>query len=465
MTPRQVQSAKLPLRVRRFVRWRPTCGNFTALLPLILSLILANCNQPTSKRDQVSLTMIDQGWFDKEIRDARDLELRQFTHETGIRVDVLPAPESAVEQIVLWKKLLANARSAPDVLGIDVIWPALLADDLLDLKPYLTSSEISAVFPELAAIYTVKGKLVALPYRVVAGLLFYRTDLLQQYGYRSPPQTWHQLEQMAARIQTGERAKGNKEFWGFVWQGSPSEALTCDAIEWQASEGGGKIIEDNGVISVKNRNTVRAWRRAARWVGSISPPSVVSYKEWDSFNIWRSGNAAFMRNWPAGYAVSQASGSAVRDRFGITALPRGKSGRAATLGSDGFAVSRRSLHPQEALLLVQFLCRRDLQFRRALAKFDPPAIRDLYTDPELKKAVSYFPHVRQENLYGIVTRPATLAGTKYLEVSQAYFTAVHAVLTGQKSAEMAVGELQQQLARITGLQEGSPDFEMSGIEK
>ena len=85
MTPRQVQSAKLPLRVRRFVRWRPTCGNFTALLPSILSLVLANCNQPTSKRDQVSLTMIDQGWFDKEIRDARDLELRQFTQETGIR--------------------------------------------------------------------------------------------------------------------------------------------------------------------------------------------------------------------------------------------------------------------------------------------------------------------------------------------------------------------------------------------
>ena len=145
MTPRHVQSARLPLRVRRFVRCRPTCGTF-ALLLLILSVVLANCRQPASKRDQASLTIIDQGWFDKEIREARDLELRQFTQETGIRVEVLPAPESAVEQIVLWKKLLANARSAPDVLGIDVIWPALLADDLLDLKPYLTSSEISAVF-------------------------------------------------------------------------------------------------------------------------------------------------------------------------------------------------------------------------------------------------------------------------------------------------------------------------------
>src|SRR5205809_4327342 len=176
MTPQHVQSARLPLRVRRFVRCRPVCGTFTALLLLILLLVLANCNQPTSKRDQVSLTMIDQGWFDKEIRDARDLELRQFTQETGIRVDILPAPESAAEQIALWKSLLVNARSAPDVLGIDVIWPALLADELLDLKSYLKSAELSAIFPELAAIYTVKGKLVALPYRAGTGLLFYRTD-------------------------------------------------------------------------------------------------------------------------------------------------------------------------------------------------------------------------------------------------------------------------------------------------
>jgi trehalose/maltose transport system substrate-binding protein len=76
---------------------------------------------------------------------------------------------------------------------------------------------------------------------------------------------------MAARIQAGERAKGKKQFWGFVWQGAADEGLTCDALEWQASDGGGRIIEEDQTISVNNPLAIRAWQRAAHWVGSISP--------------------------------------------------------------------------------------------------------------------------------------------------------------------------------------------------
>jgi len=116
---------------------------------------------------------------------------------------------------------------------------------------------------------------------------------------------------MAARIQAGERAKGKENFWGFVWQGAVSEALTCNALEWQASEGGGQIIEKDKTISVNNPHAIRAWRRAARWVGSISPPSVVGYKEWDALNVWVAGDVAFMRNWTLGYADSLAAGSPI----------------------------------------------------------------------------------------------------------------------------------------------------------
>src|SRR5580700_4575679 len=124
------------------------------------------------------------------------------------------------------------------------------------------------------------------PWRIVPTSGFCTiTDLLRQYGYRGPPRTWDDLEIMAARIQAGERAKGKKEFWGFVWQGAADEGLTCNALEWQAAEGGGRIIEENQAIRVNNPQTIRAWQRAAHWIGYISPPGVVGYREWDSLNV------------------------------------------------------------------------------------------------------------------------------------------------------------------------------------
>ena len=74
-----------------------------------------------------------------------------------------------------------------------------------------------------------------------AGLLYYRTDLLEEYGYDGPPETWTELQEMATTIQEGEGAD-NPDFTGFVWQGDAYEGLTCNALEWVASFGGGNFI-------------------------------------------------------------------------------------------------------------------------------------------------------------------------------------------------------------------------------
>jgi len=417
---------------------------------ILAAVIGQACNKPHQPASPMTITLIDQGWPDPESRRHRNEELRRFTNETGIRVELLPAPENAVEQLEVWSTMLDRHAPVPDVFAVDVIWPAILGDQFLDLKPYVPAQEIADHFPGTITNFTVHGRLVALPYDLDTGLLYYRTDLLRKYGYSAPPKTWEELEKAAARIQAAERAQGQTNLWGFVWQGAASEALTCNALEWQVSEGGGTIIE-NGAVTVNNPQTVRAWKRAARWPGSISPPGVVAYREWDALNLWKAGQAVFMRNWSNAYMVSSEKDSPVRGKFAMCPLPKGRARISGTLGGNGYAVSRYSLHPREAVQLVRFLCGHDEQFRRSQNPVEPSTIPELYTNPSVLAANPYFSDVLRVYEQGITLRPSSATGKTYPDVSRAYFEAVHAVLTRRKTAETAAAELQKALTQITSL--------------
>src|SRR5262249_26763835 len=174
------------------------CSLVCHVCAVFLLLLCEGCARPAA-HEPVTLTLLGE-WSSKAFTETRQLELRQFTRETGIRVTFIPGPESSWQRVLLWRELLETGAQGPDVYDMDVIWPAALVEYFLDLKPYF-GSEISAQFPATTSAYTVGNKVLAMAYRADIGLLYYRTDLLRQYGYRSPPRTWDDLEMMAARIQ------------------------------------------------------------------------------------------------------------------------------------------------------------------------------------------------------------------------------------------------------------------------
>jgi trehalose/maltose transport system substrate-binding protein len=439
-------------------KW-PRAGKIARPVCIVMIGLLLECCTRPSVHEPVTLTLLEE-WSNKTFSEAREQELKEFTRETGIRVNLLPSPESARQRLVLWRELLGTGTAGPDVYGIDLIWPGMLAEYFVDLKSHF-ANEAALQFPAITASFTVDNKLLAMAYRADIGLLYYRTDLLRLYGYQEPPRTWDEMETMAARIQAGERAKGRKQFWGFVWQGAADEALTCNALEWQAAEGGGRIIEEDRVVSVNNPQAIRAWQRAAHWVGSISPPSVVGYREWDSLNVWVAGDAAFMRNWPSAYVDSQAAGSSIRDKFATALLPGGNAGQLGTLGGWGMAVSRFSVHPREALELVRYLTRSDVQVKRARLLSQPPTLPQLYNLPEVAEPNPRFELLNQALRTGTVMRPSNVTGKKYQEVTDAYIQSVHSVLTGEAAAPEAAAALEKELVRITGFRKETPRSGMS----
>jgi trehalose/maltose transport system substrate-binding protein len=400
----------------------------------ILALILfAGCRTTPRAKAPIKLSILGLGL--EAGQHLRQDALAEYSSRTGIQFDLIPTPGTSAEQLPLVLDLLGRRSSSPDIFVIDGTWPGTLHEHLVDLTPYLTDEARRHATP-LLENNTIGGRLVALPFYMSGGMLFYRADLLEKYGYASPPGTWKDLEEMALRIQQGERRDGKSSFWGYIWQGGEYEGLTCNALEWQASYGGGRIVESDGVVSINNERAAQAIRKAAHWVSSISPPSVLAYTEADTSNVFRSGNAAFMRHWSSGF---QSIREAMRPgAANVTLLPAGPAGRANAIGGFQLAVSRYSLHTQEAVELILYLTGVEVQTRRALRRGFLP------TYPELHKAPQLLQQLPQARIFGEapdaswIFRPASITGRKYPEVSKAYFENVHKVLAGQMQAERAV---------------------------
>jgi trehalose/maltose transport system substrate-binding protein len=376
-----------------------------------------------------------------------DALVKPWEDQTGNDAVLVPMPASTSDQFGQYRLWLAAQNGDIDVYQTDVIWAPQLSEHFVDLMPHAQEAGlIEQNFPSIIESQTVDGKLVAIPIFTDAPALYYRTDLLEKHG-REVPTTWQELTETAQFIQDAERAEGNSEIWGFVWQGNAYEGLTCDALEWIKSNGGGQIVEADGTISVNNPQAAAALEMAAGWVGTISPEGVLAYQEEESRGVWQTGNAVFMRNWPYAYALSNGADSAVAGKFDVTTLPMGTgegATSAATLGGWNIAVSNYSDNQDAAISLAMYLGSAEAQKQRAMNEGNLPTIQSLYEDPEILEKNPYYA-AWQEVFLNAVPRPSAPTQANYNEVSTLFFTAVHSVISGEEEAADALEDLEADL--------------------
>lgn len=372
---------------------------------------------------------------------------QRWARKTGNSVSIINTPNSSSDRFSLYVQLLASRSPDIDVLQIDVVWSGMLATHLADLKPALGKAT-KGMFPALVRNNSVDGRLVAIPWYIDAGVLYYRRDLLEKYGLR-PPETWAEMTRAAAAIQAKERASGNRRIWGYVFQGKAYEGLTCNMLEWVVSRNGGRFVDDDGTITANNPRAVAALSRASRWVGTISPRGVLNYDEEASRGVFQTGNAVFMRNWPYAWALAQGESSPIRGKVGVIALPKGGTSgtHAGTLGGWQLAVSRYSRHREEAIDLVRYLTSAQVQKERAIRGAYNPTIIGLYKDKDILAANPFFGDLLPSFL-SAVPRPARASGARYNQVSDAIWRAGHAALSSDTSASTALAQLEEELDRI-----------------
>jgi trehalose/maltose transport system substrate-binding protein len=366
----------------------------------------------------------------------------EFEAHTGIRVEPVEGPSSATERLLLYRQYMGARSSEIDVYQVDVIWPGMLAEHLVNVSEMIEDPEV--FFRPILENNTVDGRVVAVPWFGDVGVLFYRTDLLEQYGFDAPPETWEELESMARMIMEGERAAGNESFHGYIWQGLPREALTCNALEWIASEGGGTMVDDQGTVTINNPKAAAAVERALSWIGTISPREVLEWGAEDCREVFQAGNAAFMRNWAYPSTVMEVEeDSEVKGRFGVAQMPAGDAGRAACLGGWQISVSAYSPNPEAAKQFAAFMATERAQRKVAMSGF-LPARRDVYDDPELRERYPFLEILREE-FRNAVARPSTVTGDRYNTVSTIIYRGIHRILSEDVEVEAGLAEIEQQV--------------------
>ena len=369
--------------------------------------------------------------------------------ESGHTVSLVPMPASTSDQFGQYRLWLAAGNSEIDIYQTDVIWAPQLAEQFIDLNEH-AQELVPLHFPSIIESQTVEGRLVALPIFTDAPALYFRKDLLEKHG-QEVPSTWEQLTEVAQAVQDAERAEGNNDIWGFVWQGNAYEGLTCDALEWIKSFGGGQIVEPDGTISINNEKAIAALELASTWPGTISPPGVLAYQEEEARGVWQTGNAVFMRNWPYAFSLGNTDDSAVKGIFDVTTLPTGggHDTSAATLGGWNVAVSKYSENQEAAISLAIYLASPEAQKVRTLVASNLPTIISLYDDADIAREQPIIPRWKDVFLQA-VPRPSAPTKVKYNEVSAKFWSAVHNTLSGDGSAAENLEILEFELEELKG---------------
>lgn len=419
---------------------------FGSFLVLLLVVFLAACsgdsdsddtqdNADSDSDEKVTLTYA-RG---VDTTGATEVLAKAFEKKhPNIEIKFQEMPSDSGEQHDQYVTAFSAKSSEIDVFDADVIWPAEFAQAnyALELDRFIEKDNIDmdAYFQGTVEAGKFKGKQWAMPKFTDAGVLFYRTDIVED-----PPETWDELVEQAGKLQ-GE--KGTE--FGYLMQASQYEGLITNAIEYIGSYGGAVLDEDQNVV-VNSPETIKAIEKMQEIVGSdFVPSNILNFTEIETESAFIEGNAVFARNWPYLQASSNdEEKSKVAGNVGFTTIPAGDDGSTSALGGWMSMINRYTEHPEEAWEFVEFMTGPEGQKITAVEGGSAPTIEALYDDKEVQDAgVTFSEPEFVEVLKNAVPRPVSPIYPKISDIMQIELSKA---LTGDITAEEAASNMQTKI--------------------
>lgn len=310
-----------------------------------------------------------------------------------------------------------------DVIWGDVVWTSEFAARGW-LEP-LDADRVAGddILPAAVETATYDGQVWAAPFMTNAGLLYYRSDLID-----TPPTTWAELQEDCS-------IAVENDMECYAGQFAQYEGLTVNAAEAITSAGGAFLSEDGTSVAVDSPEAREGLQNLVDMFenGQIDT-AAITFQEQESANAFLDGSTLFLRNWPYVYTAASEEGSAIAGKFDMTVLPGMDGPGSSSLGGINLGVSAFSENKQTAKDWVEWMQSDEAQ-RVLVSVMNQASVRtDLYTDPEMVEVSPYLP-ILEESLKNAVPRPRT---PNYNAVSLAIQQNAYAALQGDLSVDEAI---------------------------
>jgi trehalose/maltose transport system substrate-binding protein len=306
------------------------------------------------------------------------------------------------QRVSLVRRLAANDPSI-DILAMDVDWTAeFAAAKWIQPVPGSLAAQIRRQdLPGPVKTATYQGKLWAVPINSNTQLLWYRKDLVQQFG--GPPKTWTQMIDDAIKL-----AKQGKPHY-IEEQGAQYEGLTV-WFNSMVDSAGGQIISGTNKVAIGQPAKVAASFMHRLATSPAADPSLNVTQEGQADTAFDQGKAAFEINYPFVWSSAKTTGPKVYKVMGYAPFPRVAPSITphVSIGGYNLGISAHSQHPQLAFEATKCLIQAANQKTDAIKGGLAPVAASIYSDPAFDKAYPFHDLIKSQlQTYGL--RPQTPA--------------------------------------------------------
>lgn len=342
----------------------------------------------------------------------------------------------------LHDKMAANFASGRYVHDImyNCGWVPEFADYLVDFVGDLPADLVADLPESSFKTVTWDGKRLGVVFTLSLLTMFYNTEHLESIGVTEPPKTWDELLGVAKELTGGGR-------YGWVLNYGAPEGIGGVASYWMCflQQAGGQFYDSAGNPSFNNSAGVDSLQVMMDLMESTDPGSISYVGINDATNVFASGQASMMMNWPFMLgAANDPEVSSIVGKFNTALLPAGPAGSASIDGTDAYTISKLSPNPELSRELIEFYLDKEVQKRQVIDTGWLPIRLSVLNDPEVQAAAPNAAVILEQAKYPY----DSYVTPDYNAVTNAVGVEIQKALAGSQTAAETIQNAYDQVTEI-----------------